>query len=364
MVVFLLEELKVSELKKQLLSRGLSALGRKEELRERLVQFLIAEGENPESFEFNIKTLEELMITAQEENRAAQEENRAAQEENRAAQEVNRKGLDRLEKLFLDGQQRLTEVEGRIDSLERLIEAHTDDVRRRVSDLEKQVQSSCRSQGGVQSVEHTKTPTFDGTVSWSVYKAQFEIAARKNNWQTNQQKAENLIFALKGEALQLIEFIVDKEDYDTIVKAFETRFGNQNSPEIFRAQLKNRRQKSEESLQQLEADVERLANLGYPMCPREVLNTIIVDGFITALKNSETRRALRVARVTSPGEALTFAINYEAFEEPSAGPLRVRRVETEEEKEELDERVRRIFDKRPTYKRDNNSPRCWNCDKL
>ena len=167
MVVFLLEELKVSELKKQLLSRGLSALGKKDELRERLVQFLIAEGENPESFEFNIKTLEELMITAQEENRAAQEknraaldglmitaqeENRAAQEENRAAQEVNRKGLDRLEKLFLDGQQRLTEVEGRMDSLERLVEVHTDDVRRRVSDLEKQVQSSCRSQGGGGSV--------------------------------------------------------------------------------------------------------------------------------------------------------------------------------------------------------------------
>ena len=69
MFVFLLEELKFSELRKQLLLRGLSALGKKDELRERLVQFLIAEGEDPESFEFNIKTLEELMIAAQEENR-------------------------------------------------------------------------------------------------------------------------------------------------------------------------------------------------------------------------------------------------------------------------------------------------------
>ena len=347
-----LEELKCSDLKGQLLLRGLSTVGKKNELKERLQQFLENEGKDPDTFEFEIKTPMELMTLMREESIAAQEVNRAAQEENRAAQR-------RIEELIIDDRLRLSEVENRVSNLEKLVKENVGEIETRLNNMVKQVQNGCHIQERIHSVEHAKTPAFDGTVSWSVYKAQFEIAARKNNWLTSQQKAENLVFSLRGEALQLLELIADRDDYDAIVKVLESRFGNQHAPEIFRAQLKSRRQKHEESLQQLEADIERLANLGYPLCPRNILNAIIADGFIAALKNSETQKALRVARVASPSEALAFAINYEASVEPSDRSRHVRKLGSEDE-DELDDRVRRVIKERINWK-GNNSPRCWSC---
>ena len=45
--------------------------------------------------------------------------------------------------------------------------------------------------------------------------------------------------------------------------------------------------------------------------------TINIDGFITPLRHSETRKALRVAGITIPSEALTFELNYEVTGEPA-----------------------------------------------
>ena len=198
-----LEELKCSDLKGQLLLRGLSAIGKKNELKERLQQSLEGEGKDPDTFEFEIKTPMELMTLMREESIAAQEENRAAQEENR------------------------------VSNLEKLVKENVGEIETRLNNMVKQVQNGCQVQERINSVEYAKTPAFDGTVSWSVYKAQFEIAARKNNWLTSQQKAENLVFSLRGEALQLLELIADRDDYDAIVKVLENRFGNQHAPEIF-----------------------------------------------------------------------------------------------------------------------------------
>ena len=70
-----LEELKCSDLKGQLLLRGLSTIGKKNELKERLQQSLEGEGKDPDTFEFEIKSPIEL---AQEEKEAAQKGNKAA----------------------------------------------------------------------------------------------------------------------------------------------------------------------------------------------------------------------------------------------------------------------------------------------
>ena len=66
MVLMSLDELKHTELKSQLLQRGLSVTGKKGDLKERLEQALESEGHDPDLFEFYIKSLTGSMQTKSE----------------------------------------------------------------------------------------------------------------------------------------------------------------------------------------------------------------------------------------------------------------------------------------------------------
>ena len=66
-----------------------------------------------------------------------------------------------------------------------------------------------------------------------------------------------MTLALRGNALELLQTVPEEEDYPALVKVLERRFGDEHLHEMYRMQLKTRRQKQGENLQELEADVKR-----------------------------------------------------------------------------------------------------------
>ena len=180
----LLEELSLFELRRELKNRKLNDKGKKSELVDRLRMTLESQGLDADDFEFDmdeeltnfLNKMTEENRAAQEQNRAAQELNRAAQEENRAAQKETKAVMEGIKELILEGQFKLTDVEKRVNNLEKLVEENTKKIEKRIesnleiklNNLVKLGQTGCQVQERIHSVEHAKTPAFYGTVSWSV----------------------------------------------------------------------------------------------------------------------------------------------------------------------------------------------------
>ncbi|KAJ8936420.1 hypothetical protein NQ318_014858 [Aromia moschata] len=129
-----------------------------------------------------------------------------------------------------------------------------------------------------------KPPTYDGKSSWSMYRRQFEAAAKANGW-TSQEMATSLVISLRGQALEILQNIPEEQqnDYNRIVEALEIRYGHKYLRQVYQSQIKGRQQRSNESLQEYEADIERLDHLAYPQAPKEFLEQIGIQTFIDGL---------------------------------------------------------------------------------
>ncbi|KAJ8935725.1 hypothetical protein NQ318_010575 [Aromia moschata] len=186
-----------------------------------------------------------------------------------------------------------------------------------------------------------KPPTYDGQSSWSMYRRQFEAAAKANGW-TPQEMATSLVISLRGQALEILQSIPEEQqnDYDRIVGALEIRYGHKYLRQVYQSQIKSRQQRTNESLQEYEADIERLIHLAYPQAPKEFLEQIGIQTFIDGLVDTEMQQALRLGRHATISDALIAALEFKAAKEASRNykPL-VRQVKFEEcqRKQDTDE---------------------------
>ncbi|KAJ8950719.1 hypothetical protein NQ318_012800 [Aromia moschata] len=186
-----------------------------------------------------------------------------------------------------------------------------------------------------------KPPTYDGQSSWSMYRRQFEAAAKANGW-TPQEMATSLVISLRGQALEILQSIPEEQqnDYNRIVGALEIRYGHKYLRQVYQSQIKSRQQRSNESLQEYEADIERLIHLAYPQAPKEFLEQIGIQTFIDGLVDTEMQQALRLGRHATISDALIAALEFKAAKEASRNykPL-VRQVKFEEcqRKQDTDE---------------------------
>ena len=86
-----------------------------------------------------------------------------------------------------------------------------------------------------------------------------------------------------------------------------------NQTELYRVQLKARRQRDTECLTELGQDIWRLTNLAYPTAPADVRETLAKEQFIDALVRSDMRLRIKQARPTSLNMAVRHAVELEAF---------------------------------------------------
>ena len=83
---------------------------------------------------------------------------------------------------------------------------------------------------------------------------------------------------------------------DELVRSLEERFSPSNQTELYRKQLRERRQKAAESLPELGQDVGRLTNLAYPMAPNDVREILTKEQFIDGLASADMRLRVKQAR--------------------------------------------------------------------
>jgi hypothetical protein len=157
-----------------------------------------------------------------------------------------------------------------------------------------------------------KVPTFDGEISWELYKSQFEVAAKLNGW-NDEAKAGNLIVNLRGAAQQLLYNIADedKRSYQKLVEVFEQRFGQAHLAPIRRKELKYRRQARRESLQAFASEVLKLAQQAYPEATMSVIEQAALEAFTDGIFDWKIQSQVQIAHCKTLKEALSYALEIE-----------------------------------------------------
>ncbi|GBN12768.1 Retrovirus-related Pol polyprotein from transposon 297, partial [Araneus ventricosus] len=176
-----------------------------------------------------------------------------------------------------------------------------------------------------------KPLTFDGQTSWTVLKTQFDVVSSTNGW-TDFVKASQLVASLRGSAAEVLQGIpADKlTELTTVEKALESRFGDSHLTQFYRTDLKTRRQKPGESLQELAADVERLMSLAYAKCPLDVRESLAAQYFVDAIRDEDTQHSTRLMDAKDLKSSLAYSMKYEAARTVSKTSRHVRSMGTED----------------------------------
>ncbi|KAJ8955269.1 hypothetical protein NQ318_000297, partial [Aromia moschata] len=304
----------------------------------------------------------------------------------------------------IDGvEQQIDQVGIKVNQIEKVVEENKEEIERKLEDIRRQVQKEIMEKIerlGHQlhrtsmadskddsispgtplqnsSPMHTersvhkmlKPPTYDGQSSWSMYRRQFEAAAKANGW-TSQEMATSLVISLRGQALEILQSIPEEQqnDYDRIVGALEIRYGHKYLRQVYQSQIKSRQQRSNESLQEYEADIERLIHLAYPQAPKEFLEQIGIQTFIDGLLDTEMQQALRLGRHTTISDALIAALEFKAAKEASRSyKTRIRQVKFDEcqsLQETLEKIMRELNEIKQSKSLQKETRRCYNCGRI
>ncbi|KAJ8939474.1 hypothetical protein NQ318_022528 [Aromia moschata] len=415
-----LKDLKVADLKRELEERECETTGKKADLQNRLKEALENEGENPDTFLFDIagdinSALQSL------ENKLLENATKMQQELQESSGSLEKNLEEKLLENATQMQQKFEETSGNLRGMEqKLMENHTtlekkitensswlqkqmdgkfgeienklvtveEEFQKKFLEVERKIATLSLGSGEQQQVVNTalkspgsdidrlskpelsshveisrirmKPPQFDGKSSWVNYLRQFEAAARANGWSLA-EKATALTLALRGDATDILQTLSleEQDDYHQLVKHLEMRYGQSHLEHVYHSQLKNRYQKSNESLQEFEADIARLVRLAYSSTPENVMERLAVQAFLDGLRDTETRQALTLARPSKLVDALARALEFEAAKQSCRGQAKVRRMEEGVEEGTCNEaEIRRVVE----GMLEKRQIRCWNCD--
>ncbi|KAJ8914922.1 hypothetical protein NQ315_016076 [Exocentrus adspersus] len=310
-----------------------------EESLKQLMEMLSAVKASQEKMKVSQEEMKEDMKKGQEEMKTGQEE---MKEDMKASQEKLELKLQEMKTTIEDSNTKLENklkefeevveeeinqvkeevkaIEGELSHMKEDAKADKKEMNKKMEDLEtkfRQLSTTgvIKTEGTVTTPSKVKVPTYDGKVSWNTYLRQFEAVVR--NWR-EEDKATSLIAALRGEALEVLRTIPEASpNYAMLTSALERRYGDAHLQHVYQAQLRSRRQRFEETLQQYEADISRMVNLAYPTAPAEVIEQLSVSSFIDGLRDPEIGQLVRLARHKTISEALAQALEIEAAKEAS-----------------------------------------------
>ncbi|KAJ8946965.1 hypothetical protein NQ318_015903 [Aromia moschata] len=376
-----LKDLKVADLKRELEERECETTGKKADLQNRLKEALENEGENPDIFLFETagdinSALQSLIENGNKMQHKLEETSgnlrgmeqklveNSTKMEQKLIENMDQKLLENyttLEKKITENssclQKQIGEyVDGKFEEMENKLVTVEEEFQNKFLEVERKIATLSLGSGEQQQVVNTalkspgsdidrlskvelsspvemskirmKPPQFDGKSSWVNYLRQFEAAAKANGWSLA-EKATALTLALRGDATDILQTLSleEQEDYHQLVRHLEMRYGQSHLEHVYHSQLKNRYQKSNESLQEFEADIARLVRLAYSSTPENVMERLAVQAFLDGLRDTETRQALTLARPSKLVDALARALEFEAAKQSCRGQAKVRRME-------------------------------------
>ncbi|KAJ8911359.1 hypothetical protein NQ315_011652 [Exocentrus adspersus] len=313
-----------------------------EEMKTGQEEMKVSQEEMKEDMKRGQEEMKEDMKRGQEEMKEDMKKSQRSQEEMRRAQEELKQKLEaKLQETKSTIEDSNTKLEFKLKEFEEVVEEEINQVKEEVKAVEgelshmkedkkeinkkiEELETTVRqlstmgvikTEGTVTTPSKVKVPTYDGKASWNTYLRQFEAVVR--NWR-EEDKATSLIAALRGEALEVLRTITEASpNYATLTSALERRYGDAHLQHVYQAQLRSRRQRFEETLQQYEADISRMVNLAYPTAPAEVIEQLSVSSFIEGLRDPEIGQLVRLARPKTISEALAQALEIEAAKEAS-----------------------------------------------
>ncbi|XP_067639750.1 uncharacterized protein [Eurosta solidaginis] len=215
-------------------------------------------------------------------------------------------------------------MDEKITQFEEKFEAEVDALRGRIQELQLNRPTASASNTKV------KTPSFDGSLPFQVFKLQFEKTAAVNNWNA-EDKVAALFVALKGPAAEILQTIPEGErnNYEALMAAVERRYGSEHRKQIFQIELQNRYQKANETLQEFASDVERLAHLANADAPVEYTERVKIQSFINGIRDVETKRATYANPKLTFAETVSHALIQETASLLCKPVFKARRVEVE-----------------------------------
>ena len=155
---------------------------------------------------------------------------------------------------------------------------------------------------------------YDGRGNLDDYISHFELCKDLNGW-NNETAARFLASKFRGNPLQMYTDMSgsEKRSLDSIYAQLRSRFDPNNNADVYRVELRMRRQKHNESLSDLAGAILRLVNNAYPKASYEQREEFAKDSFINALSNGEVRVQIRRGHPKTLEEAKKFSLEEETF---------------------------------------------------
>ncbi|GBM70402.1 hypothetical protein AVEN_123595-1 [Araneus ventricosus] len=275
-----------------------------------------------ERLEKEIRSGQERMEKGQEEMKGLIDEVKG--EVQRKIDEVEKKIQMKVEKIE-------SEVQRKIEESRAKFKRRSANLERRISELEERPNYFPASLKFMSSRPTVKPLTFDGQASWTVFKTQFDVVSSTNGW-TDFVKASQVVASLRGSVAEVLQGIpADKlTDLTTIERALESRFGDSHLTQFYRTELKTRRKKPGESLQELAVDVELLMSLAYAECRLDVRESLAAQYFVDTIRDEDTQHSTRLMHAKDLKSSLAYSMKYETARTVSKTFRHVRSIETKD----------------------------------
>lgn len=158
-----------------------------------------------------------------------------------------------------------------------------------------------------------KVETFNGDQSWPVWLRMFEKITILNGWQ--EDKARRLFSLLRGPALEVACNIPDEEleEYENLVATLDNQFGPSKQVKLHKAELRNRKKRTDESYREFGRAIQKLSVLAYPHDNYERRDKIALEHFEEAIPNTETKLHVGQTKPSTLEEAIKVAEEYDGL---------------------------------------------------
>jgi hypothetical protein len=150
--------------------------------------------------------------------------------------------------------------------------------------------------------------SFDGSGDAEMFLVRLEAIAQTYEW-SERDMLMSLVAALHGDAEQLLINCKGQLEYAQLAAKLRQRFSTRITPDQARIKLRNRKQQPSESLQELAADIQRLAALCAPQLSLEESDRWLgLPTFLEALTDNRLRLELDRRQFRTIDDALTEAL--------------------------------------------------------
>ncbi|XP_069964609.1 uncharacterized protein [Bactrocera oleae] len=215
-----------------------------------------------------------------------------------------------------------------------------------------------------------KPPSFDGTVPFHVFKLQFKNTASSNNWNSG-DKVAALFVALKGSAAETLHTIPNCQasSYEMLMGALERWYGSELKKQIVQMELRNRRQKTNESLQEFATEIERLTHLAYAHKSMEYIEDTNIQTFVNRIRDNTTRFAALACPKLTFAKTVSYALTQETASLLCNQTFKAHKVEIEEQTwvnqllEKIDNMQKALEKSTEEHQKNDGVLKCFNCGK-